>query len=87
MKLIDDGVLSLASWLERAALAPRRILGLPAPTLDEGAVPDFVLIDATAERTLDAGSMASRGKNTPFRGWRIPGRVDLAAIADRLWIR
>ncbi len=87
LKLIDDGVLSLGSWLERAALAPRRILGLPAPTLDEGAVPDFVLIDTTAERTLDAGSMASRGKNTPFRGWRIPGRVDLAAIADRLWIR
>ena len=87
LKLIDDGVLSLGSWLERAALAPRRILGLPAPTLDEGAVPDFVLIDTTAERTLDARSMASRGKNTPFRGWRIPGRVDLAAIADRLWIR
>ena len=87
LKLIEDGVLSLGSWLDRAALAPRRILGLPSPTLDEGAVPDFVLIDAASERALDAESMASRGKNTPFRGWRIPGRVDLAAVADRLWIR
>lgn len=86
LKLVADGVLSRADWLERAALAPRRILGLPPPSLEPGAVPDFVLLDAQAERTLDAGSMMSRGKNTPFRGWRLPGRVDLAAIADRLWI-
>jgi dihydroorotase len=87
LKLVGEGLLSVESWLERCALAPRRILGLPEPLLDEGAVPDFVLIDADVERTLDAGTMISRGKNTPFRGWRLPGRVDLAAIADRLWIR
>lgn len=87
LKLVADGLLSVESWLERCALAPREILGLPAPQLDEGSVPDFVLVDADAERTLDAGTMVSRGKNTPFRGWRLPGRVDLAAIADRLWIR
>jgi dihydroorotase len=87
LKLVGDGLLSIESWLERCALSPRRILGLPAPRLDDGAVPDFVLIDAAVERTLDATTMLSRGKNTPFRGWRLPGRVDLAAIADRLWIR
>jgi dihydroorotase len=87
LKLIDERVLSVESWLQRCALAPRRILGLPPPQLDAGAVPDFVLVDAGAERTHDAQSMLSRGKNTPFRGWRLPGRVDLAAIADRLWIR
>jgi dihydroorotase len=87
LKLVGEGLLSVESWLERCALAPRRILGLPAPLLEEGAVPDFVLIDADVERTLEAATMISRGKNTPFRGWRLPGRVDLAAIADRLWIR
>ena len=87
LKLVNDRLLTVDTWLERCALAPRRILGLPAPMLDEGAVPDFVLIDADDERTLDADAMVSRGKNTPFRGWRLPGRVDLAAIADRLWIR
>lgn len=87
LKLVGERLLSVESWLERCALAPRRILGLPAPMLEQGAVPDFVLIDATAERTLDASTMVSRGKNTPFRGWRLPGRVDLATVADRLWIR
>ena len=87
LKLVGERLLSVESWLERCSLAPRRILGLPAPLLEQGAVPDFVLIDATAERTLDASTMVSRGKNTPFRGWRLPGRVDLATVADRLWIR
>lgn len=44
-------------------------------------------MDPAHESTLAASQMLSRGKNTPFRGWRLPGRVDLAAIADRLWIR
>lgn len=87
LKLIDERMLSLTDWLERCALAPRRILGLPLPQMQAGALPDFVLIDAGEETTLEPGRMLSRGKNTPFRGWRLPGRVDLAAIADRLWIR
>ena len=87
LKLVGEGVLSVDAWLQRCALAPRRILGLPPPTLEQGTVPDFVLIDAVSENPLEASTMLSRGKNTPFRGWRLPGRVHLAAIADRLWIR
>lgn len=87
LKLVDDGLLSVDSWLERAAIAPRRILGLALPSLAPGAIPDFVLLDPRVECGLDAATMLSRGKNTPFRGWRLRGRVDLAAIADRIWIR
>lgn len=87
LKLVQEGLLSRSAWLDRASLGPRRVLGLPMPTLEAGALPDFALVDARAECTLDAATMMSRGKNTPFRGWRLPGRVDLAAIADRLWIR
>lgn len=86
LKLVDDGLLTVAGWLERAALTPRRILGLEAPSLESGAIPDFVLVDPDFERSLTPQNMLSRGKNTPFRGWRLRGRVELAAIADRLWI-
>jgi dihydroorotase len=87
LKLVHEDLMSYADWIDRSALAPRRILGLPAPKLAPDAAPDFILIDPHAEHTLDAAAMASRGKNTPFRGWRLPGRVELAAIADRVWIR
>jgi|CXWL01.1.fsa_nt_gi dihydroorotase len=87
LKLVEQGLLNVDGWIERAALAPRRVLGLPLPTLESNAEPDFVLLDPQCERSLDPDSMQSRGKNTPFRGWRLSGRVELAAIADRLWIR
>jgi dihydroorotase len=87
LKLVQEGLLSLPAWLERCALTPRRILGLPLPQLAADSIPDFALVDPNVERTLDAATMASRGKNTPFRGWRLPGRVEMAAIADRVWIR
>lgn len=87
LKLVESSLLSADAWLERCALAPRRVLGLALPQLSAGDSPDFVLVDPAHESTLAASQMLSRGKNTPFRGWRLPGRVDLAAIADRLWIR
>ncbi len=85
LKLVNERVLSLDHWIERAALAPRRILGLELPDLAAGSSPDLVLIDPHADHTMTAQSMRSRGKNTPFRGWQLPGQVKLAAIADRIF--
>lgn len=87
LKLIDDGVLSINSWIDRASLAPRRILGLDLPRLESGASPDLVLLDPHADHTLSPGSMRSRGKNTPFRGWQLPGQVELAVVAGRIFKR
>lgn len=87
LKLVHEGLMAYGDWIDRSALAPRNILGLSLPKLETGATPDFILMDPHAERTLSTATMASRGKNTPFRNWHLPGRVDLAAIADRVWIR
>src|SRR3989440_4779526 len=47
---------------------PREIVG---QTLDD----EWILIDPNAEWTVDASSFRSRGKNTPFAGRRLRGRV------------
>lgn len=87
LKLVQEGLLDITRWLERAALAPRRILGLGLPELSPGAVPDFVLVDLHHEERLLPENLLSRGRNTPFAGWVLPGQVRLAAIADRLYLR
>jgi dihydroorotase len=87
LKLIQEGLLDVTRWIDRAALAPRRILGLGLPELYEGALPDFILIDPGHEERLLPETMLSRGRNTPFAGWVLPGRVLLAAIADRFYLR
>lgn len=87
LKLVQEHLLTVPSWIERVALAPRRILGLGLPELSEGALPDFILIDPGHEERLLPETMLSRGRNTPFAGWVLPGRVLLAAIADRFYLR
>jgi len=36
---------------------------------------EWILIEPDAEWTVDASTFRSRGKNTPFGGWRVRGRV------------
>jgi dihydroorotase len=62
---------------ERMSRTPARIAGLaehghvPAP----GAPATFTLVDPAATRTVDPADTASRSRNTPYAGLRLPGRV------------
>ncbi len=87
LNLVANRVLTAEQWIDRAAHAPRRVLGLPAPLLVPDALPDFALIDVDTERLIEPTTMTSRGKNSPFLGWRLPGVVLLAAIGDRVYLR
>jgi dihydroorotase len=54
---------------------PARLLGLEAGTLSLGAAADVTLIDPTLEWTVEAQSLQSASRNTPFDGWKIKGRA------------
>jgi len=70
---VEAGLAPLDIVLRALSDGPRRILGLPA---DE----DWIAIDRTAEWTVDAASLVSKGKNTPLLGRRLRGRVVLAVV-------
>jgi dihydroorotase len=40
-----------------------------------GAPANVVLVDPAASRTIDPAAMATAGRNSPFRGRVLPGRV------------
>jgi dihydroorotase len=79
-KLVDEGVLSLSEAIEKLTAAPAKALGLNRGTLAEGAVADVVVFDPEAEITVDASEFKSMGRNTPFDGMKLRGRV-VATIA------
>jgi dihydroorotase len=54
---------------------PARILGLDAGTLGVGRAADVCVFDPAAEWLLREADLVSRGKNTPFIGWELKGRV------------
>jgi dihydroorotase len=82
--LVHAGHVALARALELWTDAPRRIFGLPPVTLAPGSPADLVLLDPDAEWVVDPARFFSRGRNTPFAGWTLQGRVRLTVCEGRI---
>lgn len=67
LKLVEAGTLSMARWLDACSAAPARFLGVRQHAR--------IWLDPDAQRRLEPSSMRSRGKNSPFIGWFMPGVV------------
>jgi dihydroorotase len=81
--LVAPGHLTLARALERWTEAPRRAFRLPEVSLAPGSPADLVVFDPVAEWTVDPDAFFSKGRNTPFAGWRLRGRVLATMLAGR----
>ena len=75
LRLVEEGVLSMESAIEKLTSAPARLFGLSKGTLAVGADADVVMIDHHREWTVDPKQFLSKGRNTPFAGWRLRGQV------------
>lgn len=73
--LVKAGVLTLEQLADRMSAAPARILGLEGGALAEGAVADIMLADLNAKYVIDSKDFVSKGKNTPFNGTEVYGKV------------
>lgn len=61
--------------VEKLAVNPRKILGLEVPAIRKGAPANITLFDPAREWVLEKGAMRSKGKNSPFIGQRLKGKV------------
>ena len=77
--LVRRGVLSLEKLVELMSVNPRRLFGLE-PALEEGAPADLVVMDLDAEYEIDPAEFRSKGRATPFAGWRVCGRTMLTLV-------
>jgi len=79
------GLLTLPMIVERMALGPARILKLKHKgTLTPGADADIAIVDPDHEWVLDAQSLQSKSKNTPFVGWKLKGRAAMTIVAGQV---
>jgi len=67
--------LDLAATLARITSGPARILGVRSGSLAVGAPADLALFDPSATFRVAPQALKSQGKNTPFLGYELAGRV------------
>ncbi|MBY9076991.1 dihydroorotase [Paenibacillus sp. HN-1] len=72
-KFVTTGQMSLALLVQRMTADPARVFSLNAGELKPGAPADLTLIDLDTEKKVDPESFASKGRNTPFTGWKLKG--------------
>ena len=87
LKLVHEGVLSLMRAVEAMTVVPARIFGLDAGYMAEGHKADLIVVDPNREWVVDPEKFFSKGKNTPFKGWRLKGKVIATVYEGKLVYR
>ncbi len=72
-ELVKPGYLTLGEAISAMSIKPAEILGLKAGNIEEGAEADLTIIDINTEKVIDKEKFYSKGKNTPFQGWKVRG--------------
>ena len=67
--------LDMKSLVERMSLTPAKLLKNGRGTLKEGSVADLVVADINEEYVIDSDKFLSKGKNTPFNGKKVRGKI------------
>ena len=80
LKWATEMKIPLAAALAKITVEPARILGLDAGHLSTGALADVCIFDPDQYWTIEASELKSQGKNTPFLGTELQGRVKYTLV-------
>ncbi len=83
-RLVHGGVLTLPEMIAKFTTGPAKILNLPHGALREGAPGDVTLLDPDREYEVIPEAFESRGRNTPFGGWKLKGCAAATVVAGRV---
>ena len=76
LKMIDEPGMTMSEVISRLTIQPARILNISEGTLSIDSDADICVFDPECYWRVDRESFVSRGKNTPFHGWELKGKVN-----------
>ncbi|HVW89621.1 MAG TPA: dihydroorotase [Gaiellaceae bacterium] len=82
--LVEPGILSLETVLERMSAGPAAIFGLERPRIAVGAPANVTLLDLAGSWRVKADALRSRSTNSWLLGRRLQSRVVLTVAAGRV---
>ncbi len=74
-ELVLGGYLTPVQMAEKMSRNPAKVIGLDRGDISPGKAADLVIFDPEETYTIDKNTFASKGRNTPFDGRRVTGRV------------
>ncbi len=84
LALVEEGVLTIESAVEKLATGPAKAFSLNAGTLAVGAPADVAIVDPHMPWEVDPSRFRSKSRNTPFAGWKVKGRVTTTIVSGRV---
>ncbi len=78
--LVKPGYMTMMQMAEKMSRNPARILGLNRGVIEVGAPADLTVFDAERQWVVDPGEFMSKGRNTPFAGMTVQGKVTATVV-------
>lgn len=82
--LVDSGIMSLDKLSGLMTKTPAEIVGIPYGQIEVGGLADLTLVDLDAKYTIDGSKFYSKGKNTPFDGFVVKGKVKYTVVGGKI---
>lgn len=80
-ELVLGGYLTPMQMAEKMSYNPAKLIPVDKGDISEGKVADIVIFDPNETYTIDKNKFASKGKNTPFHGRSVTGKVKYTICA------
>ena len=78
--LVKAGHLTLPQLVEKLSVNPARILGIDKGDISVGHTADLVVADVEHPYVIDVEKLISKGKNSPFGGRTVSGKIELTMV-------
>lgn len=82
--LVRPGHISMMQLVRKMCLNPARILGLNRGSLEKGRAADITIFNPNEEFTVDVNEFKSKGKNSPFNGMKLFGKVHYTIVSGKI---
>ncbi len=82
--LVKPGYITPLQMAAKMSYNPARVLGSDKGTLNEGAVADITIINPDKKYQIDVNTFVSKGRNTPFDGYRVSGEVQYTILGGKI---
>lgn len=83
-RFVATGKWTLSFLIQRMTTDPANVFGLSTGRLEPGAPADITVIDLEGEHEVNPEEFLSKGRNTPFTGWKLKGWPVMTLVDGRI---